>query len=108
MGGKMARNRFGMALLATVILLAANALAQSNQVAGVFGRTFISDQSVPGTTDKLRFGDALSFEANYSHTFLNFGIANLGAEVPFVFTPTNNLKFSAFNALPKDFRAYYI
>jgi hypothetical protein len=104
----MARKRFGMVLLATLTILAANAVAQSNQVAGIIGRTFISDQSVPGAGDKVRFGHALSYEGNFSHSFFNLGIVSLGVEVPFVFSPTNNLKFSTFDAVPKDFSAYYI
>jgi hypothetical protein len=108
MGGKMARKKLGMALLATLTVLAVNAVAQSNQVAGIVGRSFISNQSVSGSGAKIYFGDGLSYEANFSHTFINLGIVGIGVEVPFVFNPVTNVSFAGANAVPKDFRAYYI
>jgi hypothetical protein len=108
MGGMMARKRLVVVLLVALTLLATNAVAQSNQVAGIIGRNFISEQSVTGAGDKIRFGHGLTYEANFSHNLLGLGIVAVGVEVPFVFTPTTNVKFSSFNAVPKDFSAYYI
>ena len=105
----MARKTFGIALLAMVSVLSGTALAQkSNEIAGIFGRTFISNQSVSGTTAKIYFGDGLTYEANFSHNFLNFGFVSIAVEVPFVFNPSTNVSFSAANAVPKDFRSYFI
>jgi opacity protein-like surface antigen len=107
----MARKRFGIAVLATVTILVASAVAQkSNEVGGLIGRTFISNQSVSGTSatnPNLYFGDGLAYEATVSHRFLNFGIAGLSVEVPFVFTPSTKLNF-AVNQVPKDFRSYFL
>jgi hypothetical protein len=104
----MARKNFGIVLLAAVTILAETAVAQgSNEVAGIIGRTFISNQSVSGTTAKIYFGDGLTYEANFSHRFLNLGVVGISVEVPFVFNPTTRLQ-SAINAVPKDFRAYFI
>ena len=105
----MVRKQFGILLLAAMTVLAGTAVAQkSNEVAGIFGRTFISNQSVTGTTAKLYFGDGLSYEANFSHNFLNLGVVGIGVEVPFVFNPTTKVSFAAGNFVPKDFRAYFI
>jgi hypothetical protein len=105
----MARKNFGIVVLALVMGLAATAVAQkSNEVAGIIGRTFISNQSVSGTTAKLYFGDGLSYEANFSRRFLNLGIVGIGVEVPFVFNPSTKVSFSASNAVPKEFRSYFI
>jgi opacity protein-like surface antigen len=107
----MARKRLGIVCLAMLTILAASAAAQqSNQLAAIFGRSFISDQSVTGTSltnPHVHFGDGLSYEGNVSHSFLSFGIAGLSAELPFVYNPSTNLQFGL-NTVPKDFRAYFL
>lgn len=102
----MARKRFGIVALATVTILVASAVAQkSNEVAVVFGRSFISNQGINGTN--LHFGRSLTYEANVSHSFLSFGLASLSVEVPFVFDPTTKLNFTN-NIVPKDFSAFFV
>jgi hypothetical protein len=104
----MARKNFGIVLLVAVTILTGTAVAQgSNEVAGIIGRTFISNQSVSGSAAKIYFGDGLSYEANFSHRFLNFGFVGISVEVPFVFNPSTKLG-GAFSSVPKDFRAYFI
>ena len=44
----MARQCFGIAVLIAIALLAVNAAAQKNEIAGSIGRVFISDQGVLG------------------------------------------------------------
>jgi len=106
MGGKMARKRFGIVALATVTILVASAVAQkSSEVAGIVGRSFISDQSISG--DTLHFGDGLTYEANVSHRFFGFGVAGISVELPFVFNPSTKLNYTI-NSVPKDFSAYFI
>jgi opacity protein-like surface antigen len=105
----MARKSFGISLLSIVMILAGTALAQkSNEVAGVVGRTFISDQSVNGSIGKIRFGDGLAYEGNFSHRFLNLGIVGVSVEVPFVYNPSTQVAFGGGNQVPKEFRAYFI
>jgi opacity protein-like surface antigen len=103
----MARKQFGIVVLLAVTILAVNAAAQSNQVAGIIGRTFIRDQSVSGTANQIHFGNGLTYEANYSHEFIGIGVASVSVEVPFVFTPTNKLQFNT-NVVPKSFRSYFV
>ena len=103
----MALRRVGILVLLTATIFAANAVAQSNEVAGIVGRTFISDQSVSGSASKIHFGNGLSYEANFSHRLLDLTVASISVEVPFVVTPTEKLQFNV-NVVPKSFAAYYL
>jgi hypothetical protein len=101
----MARKYFGIVVLLTVAILAGNAVAQSNEVAGTIGRTFIANQTAGGGT--IHFGDGLTYEANYAHRFLNFGVFGVSVEVPFVVDPTNKLQDNI-NAVPGAFKSYFV
>ena len=64
--------------LAVAVLLAActfvtHASAQKNELSGLIGRTFISDQGIKGGTffdNNIHFGKGLTFEANYARRVL--------------------------------------
>jgi hypothetical protein len=106
----MARQRFGIAVLIAMALLAVNAAAQKNEIAGSVGRVFISDQGVLGanpSNPNIHFGDGLTYGANYARRFINLGIIDVKVEVPFVFTPTVKLNFGQ-NIVPKSFRSYFV
>ena len=75
-------------LLAVCSLFATFALAQKNEITGVVGRTFVSDQGIIGSTSfdtKVHFGKGTTFEINYSRRFLSSDLWSLAFEVPFVF-----------------------
>ncbi len=106
----MACQRRSLVVLIAMALLAGNAAAQKNQIAGSIGRLFISDQGVQGANPanpNIHFGNGLSYEANYTRTFLNTGLFSINAEIPFVFTPTVKLNFGQ-NIVPKSFRSYFL
>jgi hypothetical protein len=106
----MARQRFGISVLIVMALLAVTATAQKNEIAGSVGRVFISDQGVTSgalTGSNIHFGNALTYEANYAHRFINLGIVSVNVEVPFVFTPSVKLNFAE-NLVPKNFRSYFV
>src|ERR1051325_7836907 len=104
----MPRQRFGIAVLIAMALLALNAAAQKNEIAGSIGRVFISDQGVLGTNPStIHFGNGLTYEANFAHRFINLAILDVKVEVPFVFTPTVKLNFGQ-NIVPKSFRSYFV
>jgi len=106
----MARQRFGLAVLIAMALLAVNAAAQKYEVAGSIGRMFISDQGVAGAdpaNPNVHFGNSLSYEANFARRFVNLGILSVNVEVPFVFTPTVKLNFGQ-NIVPKSYRSYFV
>jgi hypothetical protein len=106
----MVRQRFGIAVLIGVAFLAANAMAQRNEISGSIGRVFISDQGVLGANpanSNIHFGNGLTYEADYARRYINLGILSVHVEVPFVFTPTVSLNFGQ-NIVPKSFRSYFV
>ena len=100
---------FSAAFLAGLTLIVPRAAAQ-NELAGIVGRTFVSDQGVRGITapdTNLHFGNNLTLEGNYGRRLMNLGIAGLTAEVPFVVTFNQNVRFDV-NLVPKNYRAFFV
>src|ERR1035441_5005351 len=69
-GGEMLGKRLGVAVVIVLTMLVASAVAQDekNELGGVLGRTFISNQGITGGTDPgtiIAFGKGLSFEFQY-------------------------------------------
>src|SRR5580700_6984659 len=74
-GGEMFGKRLGIAILSVLTVLAASAVAQDekNEVGGVIGRIFISDQPITGATypsPTIAYGKGLTFEGEYSRRVL--------------------------------------
>jgi opacity protein-like surface antigen len=91
-------------------LIASAAAQDKNELSGIIGRTFISDQGVRGISapdTNVHFGNGLSIEANYGRHLLNAGIAGLTFEVPFVYNPDEDLHFSV-NVIPEGYSAYFL
>src|SRR5258708_12048246 len=89
----MSRKGLTAAVLVSVCTFVAHATAQKNELSGLIGRTFISDQVITGSTlsdNKLRFGNGLSFEVNYARRVLSVGWLSLPIEVPFLFNPAEH------------------
>jgi hypothetical protein len=107
----MAPNRLLMTALVTVTILTASALGQKNELTGVIGRFFISDQGVKGFTNLIsndvHFGNGLSFEVNYGRHLLGEGFTRVSFEVPAVFNVDEDLNFAA-NAVPASYRSYFV
>ena len=95
----MSGKRFWIAALFVVVtMLAASAAAQDekNEIGGIIGRTFVSDQGIKGATyfdPIIHFGKGLSFEAEYARRFLVTPIYAISAEVPFMYD--HNMKLNA-------------
>jgi hypothetical protein len=86
------------------------AAAQKNEVSGVVGRTFISDQGIPGapTFDpNLHFGNGLTFEENYARRVISAEAFSLALEVPFVVNLDEDLH-AAQNVIPKQYTSFFI
>jgi hypothetical protein len=103
-------------IAALLPILMANAAAQEekqeekNELTGIIGRTFISDQGVRGTSavdPTLRFGNGLSFELNYGRHLLGAGYAALTFEVPFVYNRDEDLGFSL-NLIPETYSSFFV
>ena len=106
----MARFGFAISVVLLLVLLVGSAFAQSNEVAGIVGRTFISDQGVPALSipnNTIHFGNGLAFEGNYGRRIIDIALASVTIEVPVVYNPEVKLNFGA-NLVPKNFSALYL
>jgi len=109
-GDEMTRTLFSIALLASLVLLVSGASAQKNELTGILGRTFISDQGVTGIIapdTNLHSGNGLTFEVNYGRRLMNLGIAGLTFEVPVVLNLAEDIHFDL-NLVPKNYQSYFI
>jgi hypothetical protein len=95
----------------TVCTLAAQAVAQKNEVSGTLGRTFISNQGIlgaPSYDPNLRFGNGLTFEVDYARRVLDGGgLWSLAVEIPFVMNPDEDLH-AAQNVVPKQYSTIFL
>jgi hypothetical protein len=99
-----------MTALVTVTILTASALAQKNELTGIIGRTFISDQGVKGSNlfnNDVHFGKGLTFEVNYGRRLWGEGFTRVTFEVPAVFNFDEDLNFAA-NSVPDDYSSYFV
>ena len=97
------------AVLGSLVTLISVAGAQEkNELTGLVGRTFVSDQGVPSTPGALlTSGHGLSFEANYGRRLMDLGLVGLTAEVPFVVNVKENVHYQL-NLVPKDYRSFFV
>ena len=105
--------------LAVAALLAACSFAprasaqekqEKNELAGLLGRTFISDQGIIGGTfsdNNVHFGSGLTFEANYARRLLDAGTTSISIEVPFVFNWDEEVRSLA-PGIPKNLKMYFL
>ena len=92
------------------VTLATSAFAQKNELTGIVGRTFVSDQGVTGfnlTNNNLHFGNGLTFEVDYGRHIMGNGLNRLTFEVPAVFNFDQDLQFGA-NVVPANYRSYFV
>jgi len=86
------------------------AAAQKNEVAGLVGRTFISDRGIPGATFQQNFissGNGLTVEGSYARRLTERGFLALAFEVPFVFNPDEDLQTGA-NLIPSQYSSFFV
>jgi hypothetical protein len=103
------RNLILMALM-TVCTLAGQAAAQKNELSGMLGHTFISDQGIQGAPaydPNLRFGKGFTFEINYARRILDQPFWSLAVEVPFVGNPDEDIH-AAQNVVPGQYSSIFI
>jgi hypothetical protein len=99
-----------MAALVTLAILTASAFAQSNELTGIIGRTFISNQGVKGTNlfdNNVHFGKGLTFEINYGRHIWGEGFTRVTFEVPAVINTDEDLNFAA-NSVPSSYQSYFV
>jgi hypothetical protein len=98
----------------TLCMLGASAAAQdeANQLTGIIGGIFISDQGIhgpdaPAVNPFVRSGKGVTFEINYSHRFFANPIFGLSGEVPAVFNLDEDLN-SGGDVVPADYKQIFI
>lgn len=101
-----------LAALVLIVLFTVAAAAQSkNELAGTLGRTFIPDQTVPGTNffdNVIHQGKGLSFEVDYArHILGNGNFLQLSLEVPVLFNPDEDLNYGL-NTIPESYSSVFV
>lgn len=86
-----------MAVLLGMCMLTASvaALDEKNELTGVIGRIFISDQGIHGATYSnpfVRSGKGFSFEVNYARKFYATAMFAVSGEVPALFNLAEDLR----------------
>ena len=108
MSGKQLRIA-ALTLVALVVSLA-TAQEEKNQLSGIVGRTFISNQAIKGATffdPIIRSGNGFTFEINYSRYLIATPIVSLSGEVPAVFNLDEDINAGA-NVVPSDYGSFFI
>ncbi|MBS1849801.1 MAG: hypothetical protein JST79_02725 [Acidobacteria bacterium] len=112
----MARYRLWAGLVGLCLALSGQALAQfdepvsKNELSGLLGRTFISDQGVRGVSTfdpLLHFGKGPTFEINYGRRVLVRDAYTLTLEVPAVFDLDQKVHFSV-NLAPRNYKSFFL
>src|SRR6202046_1413326 len=96
--------------LVAVCTFMTQAAAQKNELTGILGRTFISNQGIAGAPaydPQLRFGNGLTFEVNYAPHVIDRGLCALALEVPFVVDPVEKVH-AAQNLIPKQYSSFFL
>ena len=87
----MSLKHFTVAALLAACTFVPHASAQKNELSGLLGRTFISDQGIKGVAffdNNIHFGSGLTFEANYARRVLGPGVASISLRSPSCSTGT--------------------
>ena len=96
----------GMCILGT----SAAAQDEKNELTGMLGRIFISDQGIQGATyfnPYVRSGKGLTFEVNYARRLIVTPIYSISGEIPAVFNLDEDLN-SGSDVVPKDYRQIFV
>ena len=110
----MSGKRLCVALLSVVTVLLASGMAQDekNELGGILGRTFISNQGLKNasTPSVIVFGKGLTFEVNYSRRFWVTPLYALSGEVVFAYNPDEDINAGSFgNAIvPPNMKELFV
>lgn len=101
-------------LIIGMCILAASAAAQDqqNELTGILGRTFISDQGIHGPNAPtinpfVRSGKGLTFEINYSRYLRGTDVYAISVEVPAVFNLDEDLG-SGGDVVPSGYKQIFV
>jgi len=106
-----ARRYFAIAGLVSLAFLPPKSVAQQkNEISGVIGHTFISDQGVQGTNffgQAVHFGNGGSIEVSYGRHLVGHRHTTLTFEVPLLVNADEDLNFYQ-NVVPEGYRSYFL
>ncbi len=107
--------RLGIAILIVVTLLAASAVAQDekNEIGGIVGRTFVSDQGIQNATyfdPTIHAGEGLSFEGEYARRFIVTPVYAISAEGLLMYDHNEKLNAGAygFAVVPLGYKELFV
>ena len=106
----MSLKQIATTVFVAVCIFVGRATAQKNELSGLVGRTFISDQGIKGALSSdpnLHFGNGLSFEVNYARRIIDASFWSFALEVPFVLNPDEDLS-AAQNVVPKQYFSFFV
>lgn len=111
----MSGRRFCVAVLSVVMMLGVMAVAQEekNELGGIIGRTFISDQGIQGATffdPVIHSGKGLTFGAEYARRLYVAPVYSISGEVVFAYNPDEDLNagMSGFAVVPTDYKQLFV
>ena len=111
----MLGRRFCVAVLSVVMMLGVSAVAQDekNEIGGILGRTFISDQGLKGATffdPVIHSGNGLSFNVEYGRRLFVAPIYSVSGEVVAMYNPDEDLNGGAygFAVVPSDYKQLFV
>jgi hypothetical protein len=83
---------------------------KKNEVTGIIGRIFISDQGIQGANyfnPYVRSGKGLTFEINYSRLFFGTPVFSLSGEIPAAFNLREKLN-SGSDVVPPNYKQIFV
>lgn len=106
---------FCVAVLSVVTTLAASAAAQDekNELGGILGRTFVSDQGITGATyfdPIIHSGKGLSFDVEYARRFIVTPVFSVSGEAIFMYNPDEDLNAGTYlhAVVPSDYKQLFV
>jgi hypothetical protein len=109
----MSARQFCITVLCLFTFLAASAVAQEkNEIGGVIGRIFISDQGIKANIadPTIHSGKGLSFGGEYARRFFVTPVFSLSGEVVGIYNPDEDLNAGGTNnaVVPTDYKQFFL
>jgi len=109
----MSARQFWIAVFCLFVFSAASSLAQEkNEIGGVIGRIFISDQGIKAniTDPTIHSGKGLSFGGEYARRFFVNPVFSLSGEVVGIYNPDEDLNAGNTNSpvVPTDYKQFFL
>jgi hypothetical protein len=109
----MSARQFWIAVVCLLMSLAASSLAQEkNEIGGVIGRIFISDQGIKANISDptIHSGKGLTFGGEYARRFFVRPVLALSGEVVAFYNPDEDLNAGGTNnaVVPTDYKQFFL